>query len=161
MIKLSAYLTFAILSHDTRIHRKTQPLDGVVVAHRAVSESRTNIVQYKEFKGRAFHIIFITMAEEKKNGNGKMGGGMTCGCGCGGHGHSWMFFLLRTLLTIIILMVVFWFGVVAGRLGDIRSYVRNGYASPAYGGAGGAMPMMRINGATSTPTSATGGVENY
>jgi hypothetical protein len=105
------------------------------------------------------------MAEEKKNGNGKMmggnGGGMTCGCGCG-HGHHWTFFLLRTLLTIIILMVVFWFGVVAGRLADYRGAMRSyGYATPVYNGAPGtAMPMMPINGATSTPVG-TGGVQNY
>lgn len=105
------------------------------------------------------------MAEEKKNG--KMNGGMTCGCagamgcncqhgcgcGCGGHGHSWTFFLLRTLLTIIILMVVFWFGVVAGRLGGVRSYmIRTGYATPAYngGGMGAGVPMIPANTTSST-----------
>ncbi len=110
------------------------------------------------------------MAEEKKNGNGKMVGGMTCscGCGCGGfgsHGRHWTFFLLRVLITIIILMMVFWFGVAAGRLSGIgwgRYMMDNGYSSTGtlYNGTGVAAPMMRINGATST-SGATGSVQNY
>jgi hypothetical protein len=92
------------------------------------------------------------MAEEKKNGNGKMGDGMMCSCGYERH---WTFFLLRTLLTIIILMVVFWFGVVAGRLGDAggaRGYMmRYGYATPTTSNSAGGMGMPMIPaGATST-----------
>lgn len=116
------------------------------------------------------------MADEKRNGNGKMNGshGMTCDCtsGCGcmchsgmGGGRHWTFFLLRTLLTIIILMFVFWFGVMAARLGDGangRNFMMRDYTYPTgiYNGAAGATPMMRINGATSTPTT-TSGVQNY
>src|SRR5579863_5243145 len=97
-------------------------------------------------------------AEDKKNG-------MVCagcnGCGCTGRGRSWMWFLLRTLLTIIILMFVFWFGVAAGRLssaGFERGYMmREGYGAGGYVNPGG--PMMPVNGATGTPT--TNGVQNY
>jgi hypothetical protein len=118
--------------------------------------------------------------EEKKNG--KMTGGATCTCGCGasdgsmmsggcgcgrgGHGRHWTFFLLRTLLTVLILMIVFWFGVVAGRIGSGyygRPMMMGGYGYGSSGmmmGAGTAMPMMRVNGATTTP-STTNGVQNY
>ena len=107
------------------------------------------------------------MADEKKNG--RTNGGMTCdcmsGCSCGCHqggGRHWTFFLLRTLLTIIILMVVFWFGVAASRVGEYnRSNAMPMYTRGMYGyGTGGAMPMLRTNDATSTAP-ATGGVENY
>jgi hypothetical protein len=97
------------------------------------------------------------MAEEKKNGNGK---GMTCSCGYERH---WTFFLLRTLITIIILMVVFWFGVAAGRLGDAgygRYMMRTGYATPAYNGAGGMGSGMPMIPATSTSAGA-GGTAGY
>lgn len=96
--------------------------------------------------------------------------GMVCDCGCyGGGGRHWTFFLLRTLFTIIILMVVFWFGVMAGRIGDgsygyrmMRGYGYYAYPNEVYndnGSGGVVMPMMPIRGATSTPT--TGGVQNY
>ncbi|HVO28572.1 MAG TPA: hypothetical protein VMT81_01140 [Candidatus Paceibacterota bacterium] len=110
------------------------------------------------------------MAEEKKNGGhgegcvcpacygktgmGMMGGRWSCGCGYGRH---WTFFLLRTLLTILILIVVFWFGIMVGRL-SASGYARTTrmMAAGGYGGnypigaynPGG--PMMRA-GATSTP----------
>jgi hypothetical protein len=126
------------------------------------------------------------MAEEKKNGksNGSTCScmGMTgctcgsgCGCGCGGHGSRGLFFLLRVLITIIILMMVFWFGLAVGRMSD--GYGRGGYmiergygiypggvysANGGTGSGGVAMPMMRINGATSTTTTgAPGSVQNY
>lgn len=87
------------------------------------------------------------MAEDtKKNGNGNgnshVDGCMCMGCrggmmGPGGMGYGrrggWTFFLLRTLLTILILMIVFWFGVQVGRMSS-RGF--------GYGGARGVM-MMR------------------
>jgi hypothetical protein len=100
------------------------------------------------------------MVDDKKNG--MMNGGMCPGChscGCTGRGRHWTFFLLRVILTILILMIVFWFGVAAGRLSDAglgRYGMMRDYSN---GGNGtGAWPMMPINGATST---ATGGVQNY
>ncbi len=116
--------------------------------------------------------------EEKKNGrsngNSSAGGGACscaagdgcncahgCGCRCGGHGHHWTFFLLRTLLTILILMVAFWFGVAASRIGsygwsrDGMMYGRYYYPS-AYGSGGIAAPMIPANG-TSTPANGPGG----
>ena len=80
------------------------------------------------------------------------------GCGCGGRG--WAFFLLRVLITIIILMMTFWFGLVAGRMGGgwDRYYMMRAY--PADGtGVSGVVPMMPLKGATSTPM--MGGVQNY
>jgi hypothetical protein len=53
-------------------------------------------------------------------------------------------------------MVVFWFGVVAGRLGGAgygRYMMRTGYATPAYNGAGGGGPMI--------PASSTSGAAGY
>ncbi len=43
------------------------------------------------------------------------------GCQCGGRG--WLFFLLRALLTLLILMIVFWFGVAVGALLDLYNPV--------------------------------------
>ena len=102
------------------------------------------------------------MAENGKNG--KMNGNVcTCpGCtyGFSSGGRHWTFFLLRTLLTILILMLVFWFGVVAGRLGDARGnyYMMRGYNYPitSYNPGG---PLMPASGTTTTPT--TGGAGNY
>ena len=130
------------------------------------------------------------MPEEKKNGRSNGNGGTcscmgpmgcncgtACGCKCGGHGHNWTYFLLRVLITLIILMMVFGFGVAIGRLNDSyfnRNYMMHGYyygyPTGVYNEGSGAaipptipptqMPMMRINGATTTlPT--TGGVQNY
>jgi hypothetical protein len=129
------------------------------------------------------------MADDKKNGgskdinhgddcmcstcNGVMGKMCNCGCRHGGH---WTFFLLRALITIIILMIVFAFGAAVGRMTSdfngryqIMRYGYGGYPAGMYNAGGGmavpgatGMPMMRINGATSTPaTGAVGGVQNY
>ncbi len=110
-------------------------------------------------------------ADDKKNGNGShpegcrcMGchGSMSGGCSCG-HGGHWTFFLLRALITVLLLMVVFWFGVAVGRMSS--SYERNGLMMRGYG----AYPVGVYNGmggvassgsATSTPA-AVGGVQNY
>lgn len=115
------------------------------------------------------------MADEKKNNHGEgctcpvcggsgvmMGKGCRCGwgraCGCGGR---WVFFLLRTIITILILMVVFWFGVQVGRM--TSSYSRGGlmmrggydtsYADGGYGqdGTYGRNGMMSGSNDTSTP----------
>jgi hypothetical protein len=89
------------------------------------------------------------MAVEKSSNGG------TCTCGCGTGGRHWTFFLLRVLITILILMVVFWFGLAVGRMssGYARGamLMRRGYAYPMgmQNAAGGAMPMM---GSTTTPT---------
>jgi len=92
-----------------------------------------------------------------------MESGDTCGscCNCSGcHGRGWTFFLLRALLAVIVLMIVFWCGVAAGRLSSGYYFMRWAYPTGVYNGsAGGPLPMMRINGATSSPV--TGGVENY
>lgn len=93
----------------------------------------------------------------KKNGGGA--DAMVCyschGCQCGGRG--WTFFLLRTLLTVFILMIVFWFGVSVGALGS-RGAGR--YSMMPWGSNAGGAPMMRMYGATSTP-SASGAPQNY
>lgn len=85
----------------------------------------------------------------KKNGGNGGSDAMVCyschGCQCGGRG--WMFFLLRTLVTIFILMIVFWFGVAAGALGGGRYYLMHGWSS-----GGTPVPMMQLRGATSTTT---------
>lgn len=105
------------------------------------------------------------MAEDKKGAHGE---GCMCsscgGCGCQ-HGKHWTFFLLRVLITIIILMMVFTFGAFIGKLTSNSSYARRtmmmrygGTPGGMYGGGMG-MPMMRANGATSTAP--TGGTESY
>jgi hypothetical protein len=72
---------------------------------------------------------------------------------CVNCGRSWTFFLLRTLLTVIILMFVFWFGVMVGRIssaGFSRSYMmRTGYPTPItnYNPGG---PMIPVNGTATT-----------
>ncbi|HVM77166.1 MAG TPA: hypothetical protein VMU07_03385 [Candidatus Paceibacterota bacterium] len=86
------------------------------------------------------------MADEKKNGSKIMRGGQQCVCGCDGsgmgcacgwhHGHS----IFRILLGVILLVIVFWFGV---RLGELRAEIRGGYGYNAYYGYGDyPMPMM-------------------
>ena len=84
------------------------------------------------------------MAEDKKNGMMHGAGCMCSGCGMkmgmgasmGGWGRHWTFYLIRVLLTILILMVVFWFGVAVGRLSS-------GIARDRYMGENsGAYPMM-------------------
>src|ERR1700690_246700 len=94
----------------------------------------------------------------------KNGHGGVCTCmGCPGYGRHWTFFLLRTILAILILMMVFWFGVQVGRLSSFGGgrfmMMRGDYSTGAYGTGSWAMPMMPVRGATSTPT--TGGVQNY
>lgn len=89
-------------------------------------------------------------ADDKKN--------MTCNCGGGRMGGHWTFFLLRTLLTILILMIIFWFGVQVGRMtgyaGREDFMMRSGY--------GRAMPMMQVGGAGgTTSTSAADASGNY
>jgi len=92
-------------------------------------------------------------ADDKKNG--------TCDCGHMRGGH-WTFFLLRVLITILILMVVFWFGLAVGRMssGYARGamMVRRGYAYPMglqNAAGGGAVPMMDAS--TTPATGAAGG----
>jgi hypothetical protein len=72
-------------------------------------------------------------------------------------GRHWTFFLLRTLITIIILMVVFWFGVQVGRLNSgfrRESGVMMMRGAYGYGGGTGIVnpggPMMPVKGVTST-----------
>lgn len=92
----------------------------------------------------------MAAADDKKN--------MTCNC-AGGHGGHWTFFLLRTLLTILILMVIFWFGVQVGRMSSGGYGARSEFMMR--GGYGRAMPMMQM-GATSTPvTGAAAGTATY
>lgn len=78
---------------------------------------------------------------------------MTCNCGCGAGGRHWTFFLLRTLLTILILMIIFWFGVQVGRM-------TGGAAAREdlmmRGGYGRAMPMMQM-----TSSSTMGSTAGY
>ena len=97
--------------------------------------------------------------EEHNNGDMKMKGRCMCGCdgsgmgcGCGWHhGHS----LFRVLLGLIILAMVFWFGV---KIGEIRQEIRlNGYggyheSQNFYSG----MPMMRVYQGGGTVSPATG-----
>ena len=88
---------------------------------------------------------------DKRNGNGN--GGNVCMCpGCHYGGRGWTFFLLRALITIIILMFVFWFGVAAGRLGTGYGWDRESMMNGYYGSGGVQTPMMRFLGATSTPS---------
>jgi hypothetical protein len=86
------------------------------------------------------------MDEQKKEGKGNVctcgccgshNGMMGMGCACGAHGGTRMLF--RLLLVIIILILVFWFGV---RLGELRESIRG------YGGYGsyGYAPMRMMQG---------------
>ena len=106
------------------------------------------------------------MAVDKNGSNGLI---CTCGCNRGAH---WTAYLIRVILTILILMVVFWFGLAVGRLSDYSRYgyyapMMHDYAYPSavYNGAGSGgsagtpSPMMPIRGGTTTPT--TNGVQNY
>ncbi len=96
------------------------------------------------------------MEEQKKDGKGvctcgccgsHMGMGM--GCACGAHGGTRMLF--RLLLAIIILILVFWFGV---KLGELRESIRgyNGYGSGSYYPV---RMMQGYGGVTSLPNLAT------
>lgn len=69
------------------------------------------------------------MAEERKKCVCGCDGNGTCMCGWH-HGHM----LFRLLIGIIILILVFWFGV---KLGELREIVRGGYGGGQY------YPMMR------------------
>jgi hypothetical protein len=101
---------------------------------------------------------------DKKNGNGAMGAngknmqsnrrgrghGLTCDCGvCGGGGRWHGFYLLRVLLTIIILMLVFMAGV---RFGELKALMMGGRGYMMYNhGYMPAKPYMTVPSGTSTP----------
>jgi len=79
---------------------------------------------------------------------GCCGSGKGMGCGCGWHGGGTRM-LFRALLGVIILVLVFWFGV---KLGELRESIRgyNGYGSGSY------YPVRMMQGyGTVQPPSAT------
>lgn len=87
------------------------------------------------------------MAEDKKNSRGEV-----CMCpACMGGGRQGMFFLLRTLLTVLILIIVFWFGVKVGQLsvggGERLMMTRTGYPITTYNPGG---PLIRVDNATTS-----------
>jgi hypothetical protein len=96
-----------------------------------------------------YRTIYMAAADDKKN--------MICNCGCGHNGRHWTFFFLRTIITVLILMIVFWFGVQVGRISG--GYAHDGFMMR--GDYGQAMPMMRTNGSTSTPVTTPGVPQNY
>lgn len=71
------------------------------------------------------------MMEEGKGQGLCCGGGMCCGCGWhGGAGHGIAFMVLRCLLALVILFVVFWFGV---KLGELKGAYGYGYGAGYHG----------------------------
>jgi hypothetical protein len=103
------------------------------------------------------------MADDTKK-NGHVDGCLCMGCRSGmmpggmgyGRGGRGTFFLLRTLLTVLILIIVFWFGVQVGRLSDGYGFgrdrgvmmMRGGYGYPV--GYNPGSPMMSAGSATSS-----------
>jgi len=75
------------------------------------------------------------------------GSGMGCACGWH-HGHT----LFRLLIGVILLILVFWFGV---KLGELRESIRGyrGYNGTNYGSYGyRPMPMMNYSSGSGTGT---------
>lgn len=74
--------------------------------------------------------------EERKTKSGMC----DCGC-CGMMGHGGTRMLFRLLLVLIILAMVFWFGL---KLGELRSEIYYGYGSRYSMNPYQEMPMMRV-----------------
>jgi len=99
------------------------------------------------------------MADEQKQGSqnsGDMAKGRMCNCGCGCgwvHGHR----IFRIVLALIVLALVFAFGVKIGefhsaRFGGRGFYGRTMRPMMMFNGTGGAGPMMvPQNGSTTAP----------
>jgi hypothetical protein len=105
-------------------------------------------------------VVSIKNKMENKN-NSEEGTCMTCGAGgamkgcmgsrCCGHGYGKMrlFYLLRILVTLIILIIVFWCGF---RLGTLRGSFTRGYYN---------YPMMMQGGYSNVSGGQTGGIMPY